>query len=826
MLPGQPNNVGSGTDACGWEPGTGLLATEEAAGVLVAPMPGVFGSAAARIDGFSFTTADYSAGVLVNGYVRNLEISNNIVSNNLGQAAAGIRVGHASLFDGNGELVDAQNVGVLIHHNHVHQNGSTFEQGGGIGLYNGSNGYRVQSNYVCGNFAQADGGGIAHYGRSPGGLIQNNRILFNQSFDQTAQGRGGSAGGILVAGHEPAVGAAVTVSGGTGSMKIVGNHIEGNQAGAGDGGGILLRSVNGRDLLASSNPTNWYRVDVVDNMIVNNVAGLAGGGILLQDAVRANVVNNTIANNDSAATAAAALDPANPDVSNPQPAGLVSRTHSLALQALTGPVRANIGDFSNPLVRNNLILSNRSHRWNTPAMEFFGFNDVGLIGMAGRLDLEYNVLSSESPDPTAGGPYGPSNPRISAATSEDALVLAPYFNRGSVGPTGDYAQSLLAASATDEGGNFLSLVHYPLTPTGNYHLESGLTGGSCASRAIDCGTNSVLSGVPAAHADYDGELRPVDGIADSTYVMVADIGADEVQVPVAIAVDPMPPQILSTAPTNATVGRRYEYQVVAADPNATPFTYGVTCDSTPSSRCGSGAGAPQIDANGRLTWTPLQSGPVTMTVNACSPAVMPCTDAVLAGDRASQAFDVNVSNAGAAPTAVADSYAVNTQGTFSVAAPGVLGNDSPDDGSLTAELASNLTEGGSVSLSPNGAFSYVPLPGYVGLPQFTYFASAAGGDGAPVSATVAVTLDRELVATSMEYFAASGGGGEWRLAGRGRINGRTLTFTRDRGGVLIGTATNAVAGNSWSFSTTTGPDWRAGDTVTVVATDASADPFT
>ena len=330
-LPGQPNNVGRGTDACGWKPGTGLFQTEEAAGVLVAPLPSVFGAQPARIDGFTFANADFSAGVLLNGYVSNLSISNNIVIGNLGQAAAGIRVGHPALTDANGEVVNAQNTGINIHHNLVSNNGGTLNAGAGIGLFNGSDNYRVTDNYIVGNFAQGAGAGIAHFGRSPNGLIANNQVLFNQSFDQTVTGNGGTGGGILVSGYDLAPpGAALTVSPGSGSVKITGNRIQGNFAGTGDGGGIALVHTNGQDLLASPLPANWNRIDILNNMIVNNVAATAGGGISLQDAPNTFIIHNTIANNDSSATSAASFG-LDPNQTIAQPAGVVGRAHSVAL---------------------------------------------------------------------------------------------------------------------------------------------------------------------------------------------------------------------------------------------------------------------------------------------------------------------------------------------------------------------------------------------------------------------------------------------------------------------------------------------------------------
>ncbi|MGH8134702.1 MAG: hypothetical protein ACRER4_00005, partial [Steroidobacteraceae bacterium] len=74
LLPGQPNNVGPGTDACAYLPGTGLFAVEEHAAVIVAPRANVFGTLPARIDGFTFTGAEFSGGLIVNGYANGLEI--------------------------------------------------------------------------------------------------------------------------------------------------------------------------------------------------------------------------------------------------------------------------------------------------------------------------------------------------------------------------------------------------------------------------------------------------------------------------------------------------------------------------------------------------------------------------------------------------------------------------------------------------------------------------------------------------------------------------------------------------------------------------------
>ncbi len=239
LLPGQPNNTPSATAPCGYTPGTGLFLNEEGAGILVAPRQGVFGRALARIDGVQVSGADQAAGILVNGYAAGLEISNNILVNNQGPYAAGIRVGQPLLLDANDEPVDADNPNLRIHHNHVAENGGLFEAGAGIGVYTGSNNYQVTRNYVCGNYAAGNGAGIAHWGLSPNGVIADNKVLFNQSFDQTV-GTGGNGGGIYVAGVAPAAGGATP---GSGAVRIERNLVLGNNAGSANGGGIALQFI-------------------------------------------------------------------------------------------------------------------------------------------------------------------------------------------------------------------------------------------------------------------------------------------------------------------------------------------------------------------------------------------------------------------------------------------------------------------------------------------------------------------------------------------------------------------------------------------------------
>lgn len=100
--------------------------------------------------------------------------------------------------------------------------------------------------------------------------------------------------------------------------------------------------------------------------------------------------------------------------------------------------------------------------------------------------------------------------------------------------------------------------------------------------------------------------------------------------------------------------------------------------------------------------------------------------------------DVDVENQ--APSAVDDDYSVAEDTPLSVAAPGVLGNDTDaESGSLTAVLDAGPTRAASFSLGADGSFDYTPEPEFNGTDSFTYFANDGLADSSP--ATVTITVD-------------------------------------------------------------------------------------
>jgi hypothetical protein len=523
-----------------------------------------------RIDGLSVTGGDAGGGIYVNGWAHGLEISNNRIYGNAGAFHGGLRVGVPYLeleslplgANGSVRLREGERIAgfaydenVAIHHNSITRNGTVEGPGagggagGGVSICTGTDNYSVDHNFICGNYGSGDGAGIGHLGFSQNGTIAFNQILFNQSFQQTSSTHGG---GIAVEGEPPIAG---TVSLGTGDVTIDANLIRGNFAEGGQGGGIRLQQVNGADVAAFPTRSGlWNQVTLTNNMVVNNVAGWAGGGLSISDTLRASIVNNTVASNDSAGIAGvvlaggAALPAATPGqagVGTPSPAGIVSEPTSAQLLAQLPagrPRTANAISQPTDLV-NNVLWHNRSFYYSGNGQLCVGNNRAAAGGacatlpdqsasgqcVSGAAYWDLGVLGDASPTPGAQH-LSPSYSFLSSTTgysgannrSTDPGVVSLYCNGSRVAP--EYGGvvnppsvlNLQVAATADEGNNYVNLRYGPLYTAnpatgaafGNYHL----TGPAAA--AYNKGT--------ADHApdhDFDAQARPYAGLFD--------VGADE-----------------------------------------------------------------------------------------------------------------------------------------------------------------------------------------------------------------------------------------------------------------------------------------------------------
>jgi hypothetical protein len=400
------------------------------------PYPSNFMCNPSSIDGVTVRDSSQGGGgIFVHGWAHNLQVANNRVYNNAGTLTGGINIGQGEFPDpititgtvgGVGEqtatdvlpsclstrtapgnvvgthLPYCLDVNVNVHNNSVTSNSSlgdelfssTLAGGGGATFCTGSDYYKFNYNWVCGNVSSAEGGGLTHLGFIYNGDIEHNTIALNQSTNPTIPTNGG---GIQIMGTPDTDPVCTTIadfdcppglSDGTGPKLIVNaNLIQANSADSGSGGGIRLQQVNGTEIAAfPRTPSAWNSVTLTNNIIVNNVAGWDGGGISLQDAVNVNIINNTISSNDTLASSGVLTQsvgtpgasapagncvqpgPTGPtSTSCPQSAGVTSMQNSPVLDTviqqltITCPTgMPNCTQISNPVLRNNLIWQNRS----------------------------------------------------------------------------------------------------------------------------------------------------------------------------------------------------------------------------------------------------------------------------------------------------------------------------------------------------------------------------------------------------------------------------------------------------------------------------------
>jgi VCBS repeat-containing protein len=108
-----------------------------------------------------------------------------------------------------------------------------------------------------------------------------------------------------------------------------------------------------------------------------------------------------------------------------------------------------------------------------------------------------------------------------------------------------------------------------------------------------------------------------------------------------------------------------------------------------------------------------------------------------------------------APAAAADAYGTAEDTPRTVAAPGVLGNDTdPDGDSLSAALVSGPAHG-SLNLNANGGFTYTPDADFNGTDTFTYQASDGTAQSNPATVTINVTPVNDSPAATDDAYSTA-----------------------------------------------------------------------
>ena len=320
---------------------------------------------------------------------------------------------------------------------------------------------------------------------------------------------------------------------GSGTVDVTNNLIQGNAASGGDGGGVALLGFTTSD-----------RVRLYNNVIANNVAGLAGGGISIDGlptaggtAVWVDITHNTIVDNDSTGTAGAAFS-AGPLTSVPQPAGIAGR-----------------GSMTHVRIANSIVWHNRTFYFGpctpsdptqkcgivpvspTPGSTQYAeiqitarpYWDIANLS-GGQFSPIATVLSAlTGPSSSANYLAGTNNVNYGAngnsATDMTSRFVSWYFNADrryayQVGETTGEATLISVPAALDEGGNFIRPQFGPLSLTtangaslfGDYHVTTGEGGRNLCGTAPNLFGNNcgfLNANVPGALLfDIDHDPRP------------------------------------------------------------------------------------------------------------------------------------------------------------------------------------------------------------------------------------------------------------------------------------------------------------------------------
>jgi len=171
-----------------------------------------------------------------------------------------------------------------------------------------------------------------------------------------------------------------------------------------------------------------------------------------------------------------------------------------------------------------------------------------------------------------------------------------------------------------------------------------------------------------------------------------------------------------------------------------------------------------------------------------------------------------------APVARADTYSTAEETRLTVAAPGVLGNDTDANGdALRARLVSG-TANGTVTLNANGAFTYTPNPNYNGPDSFTYKANDGTADSNVATVTITVTpVNDAPVADGQSVQTNEDTAKNITLTGSD-VDGNNLTYT-----LVTGPTNGTLSGEGANRTYTPKANFNGTDSFTYKANDGTAD---
>jgi hypothetical protein len=271
-----------------------------------------------------------------------------------------------------------------------------------------------------------------------------------------------------------------------------------------------------------------------------------------------------------------------------------------------------------------------------------------------------------------------------------------------------------------------------------YHLTNEQTVMVSGIAADDTGIASMTvngspvelqpTGNPENEVSFDYEVAVVDG-TNTIITTATDLDGNESFDERPIYVDRWLPTVAVVTPADGTVVAASS-ATVPVEVTGTDQGYGFTLKVYYDSELILEAAGPANENAAESLTVNETIGPMTLGAHLITAEI---TDA--AGNSASHSVSITTNTA---PVASDDAYSTNEDVPLTVAAPGVLGNDTDADGdALTAALETGTTFG-TVVVNGDGAFTYTPSPDYFGPDSFSY--SIEDGNGGTDTATVELTI--------------------------------------------------------------------------------------
>jgi hypothetical protein len=271
--------------------------------------------------------------------------------------------------------------------------------------------------------------------------------------------------------------------------------------------------------------------------------------------------------------------------------------------------------------------------------------------------------------------------------------------------------------------------------TGNVTASSGTGNSATATLASTGGTFAVSKG-------FSPNSINMSGVSTLTFTITSSQPNSTVpfidQVADLVFQDVMPAGLVVATPNGLNLGT-----CAAATPTitATAGSNTITLGNPPLFAGGGNTGGITLTNSGgafdtcsfSVDVTPTTTGSKVNTITTSFGGAYP----LVSNDGNNGSATLNVTAANTPPVANPDTYSVNQDTTLTVAAPGLLGNDTDPDGDVLHAVMVTNAANGNVVLNADGSFIYTPNPGFACSDSFTYKAN----DGSLDSNIATVTIN-------------------------------------------------------------------------------------